>query len=98
MQDRLKSMKQGEVAIYNSITKTFFHLRENGSFLVNCSGKIEGDVEITGNLDVGGNVAVAGNLTAQTITCDEIIVNGVPSSTHVHGGVSTGSGTTAGPQ
>ena len=110
MQDRFKNLKQGEVAIYNSRTQTYVILYEDGTFKINCSGLITGDVEITGNVQIGGNLNVDGNAsvggtlgvtgatTASTISCTAITVNGLDFSTHVHGGVDTGSGTSGGPQ
>lgn len=104
MQDRLKGLKKGEVAIYNSKTKTFIILLEDGNFKINCSGLIEGDVEITGNVQIGGNLNVDGTLgvtgatTLSTVSCSAITVNGISFSTHVHSGVQTGAGLTGGPQ
>lgn len=82
MQDRLKNLKQGEVAIYNSITQTYVMLLEDGTFEINCDGLI------TGNLEINGDVTINGNL----------VVSGIDFLTHVHGGVSTGSGDTGVPK
>lgn len=109
MQERKKSLKQGEVAIYNSLTQTFVILKEDGTFEINCSGLIDGDVQITGdmqidgNLNVDGNVTIGGTLgvtgatTATTITCNSISINGIDFSTHVHSGVQSGASNTGGP-
>lgn len=110
MQLRLKGMKQGEVAIYNSNTETYVILKEDGTFEINCSGLIDGDVQISGdvqidgNLNVDGNTIIGGTLTVTgastmaAVTCTSITVNGLSFGAHVHGGVTTGSGTTGGPQ
>lgn len=110
MQNRMKGLKEGEVAIYNSKTQTHVFLLEDGTFEINCDGLITGDVEITGNVQIGGNLNVDGNVTiggtlgvtgattASTISCTAITVNGIPFSTHVHGGIEPGSGTSGGPQ
>lgn len=109
MQQRLKGLKQGEVAIYNSKTQTYVILLEDGTFKINCSGLIDGDVEITGdvqidgNLNVDGNVTIGGTLgvtgasTMTTVTCNAITINGIPFGTHVHSGVQTGGSNTGGP-
>lgn len=98
MQDRFKGLKQGEVCIYNSLKQTYVMLLEDGTFEINCDGLITGNIEITGNLTVDGNVTISGSTTAAAITCTSISINGIDFSTHVHGGVSTGSGTTGVPQ
>lgn len=110
MQQRLSGLKEGEVAIYNSKTQTYVILLEDGTFKINCSGLIDGDVEITGdvqidgNLNVDGNVTIGGTLgvtgatTMTTVTCSSISVNGIDFGTHVHGGVQSGSDTSGGPQ
>lgn len=109
MQDRLKGLKQGEVAIYNSKTQTYVILLEDGTFKINCSGLIDGDVEITGdvqidgNLNVDGNVTIGGTLgvtgatTMTTVTCTSITIGGIPFGTHVHSGVQSGGSNTGGP-
>lgn len=109
MQDRLKGLKEGEVAIYNSKTKTYVILFEDGTFKINCSGLIDGDVEITGdvqidgNLNVDGNVTIGGTLgvtgvtTLTSVVCDSISINGIAFSTHVHSGVQSGGSNTGGP-
>ncbi|MNT77365.1 hypothetical protein D3C86_1860350 [compost metagenome] len=38
------------------------------------------------------------NVDAQVNVTGDVIVNGIPFSTHVHGGVTPGSGTSGGPQ
>lgn len=110
MQHRLKGLKEGEVAIYNSKTETYIIFFKDGTFFINCSGVIDGDVQVTGdvqidgNLNVDGNVTIGGTLgvtgatTMTSVTCNSISINGIDFSSHVHGGVTTGGGTTGGPQ
>lgn len=104
MKNRLKDLKQGEVAIYNSLTQTYVILKEDGTFEINCSGLIDGDVEITGNVQIDGNLNIDGTLdvtgatTLTTVTATSIVIGGINFGTHVHGGVDTGSSNTQGPQ
>lgn len=110
MQNRKKNLKQGEVAIFNSQTGTYVILYEDGTFEINCSGLIDGDVEITGNVQIGGNLNVDGNTTVggaltvtgattlTTVSCTSISIGGLDFSSHVHGGVEPGGGTSSGPQ
>lgn len=109
MQNRFKNLKQGEVAIYNSKTQTYVILLEDGTFKINCSGLIDGDVEITGdvqidgdlnvdgNVTIGGTLGVTGTTTLTTVVCDSITVNSIPFGTHVHSGVQSGGSNTGGP-
>lgn len=49
---------------------------------------IDGDVAVDGSIEVTGDVVADGEVTG----------NGIPLSTHVHGGVEPGGGTSGGPQ
>ena len=88
MMDRFKGLKEGEVALYNSITGVYVFLKEDGTVEINTNTTIDGDLDITGNLNVSGDVNISGNL----------VVNGVDFSTHFHGNVTNGSGDTDGPE
>lgn len=90
--------QRGEKRIYgrteNGTTVNQVHLQQDGTVLVsNDAGSLTltptGDVQITGNLIVGGNVTATGALAGATAT-----VGGIPFATHIHGGVTPGSGST----
>lgn len=110
MQNRKKGLKQGEVAIYNSLTQTYVILKEDGSFEINCSGIIDGDVQITGDVQIDGDLTVDGDTTIagalsvtgpttlSTCSCTAITINGLEFGSHVHGSVEPGGGTSGGPQ
>lgn len=109
MQNRLKNLKQGESALYNSKAKTLLIFKEDGTFEINCSGLIDGDVHITGDVQIDGNLTVDGNVliggtlgvtgatTLTTVVCNTITVNSIPFGTHVHSGVQSGGSNTGGP-
>lgn len=54
---------------------------------------INGDVTINGNLEVNGNSFSTGNFE----TTQDVIASGISLNSHVHGGVTTGGGSTTGP-
>ena len=56
--------------------------------------EVIGDLNITGDVTVSGNIISTGTITAAV----DVIGGGISLKNHVHGGVSTGSGTTGGPQ
>jgi phage baseplate assembly protein gpV len=59
-------------------------------------GKLEfrGDIEMTGKLTVTGPIDVTGD-----VTCDaDVVASGISLTTHIHGGVIPGGGSTGGPQ
>lgn len=109
MQDRKKSLKEGEVAIYNSVTGVWVFIKEDGTVEINADTLIigdlhvTGDVQIDGNLNVDGNTTIGGTLgvtgatTMTTVTCSAITINGIPFGTHVHSGVQSGASNTGGP-
>lgn len=88
MKDRLKNLKEGEVALYNSNTGVFVYLKEDGTVEVNGDTTIDSNLEVTGNLNVSGDVNIDGNL----------VVNGIDFTTHFHGNVTNGGGDTDGPE
>lgn len=104
MRDRLKNLKAGEVALFNSETQTYIIFKQDGTFEINCDGQITGNLTIGGNLSVDGNISVGGTLdvtgaaTLAAVSCTSISINGLSFSSHVHGGVDTGTGTSGGPQ
>lgn len=81
----------GEVVVYHPRTGTKIHLKNDGTVEVEASSvtitaeslTVDGDLTVTGDTALGAAVTSAG-------------VN--IGSTHVHGGVQTGGGTTGGPQ
>lgn len=92
------------MALYNSKTNIFIYLKEDGTIEINGDTTIDanltvtGDVDIDGNATIGGTLSVTGNTSLSTVSCDSITINGLDFSSHIHGGVSTGGGTTTGPQ
>lgn len=73
---------------------------DDGAFVIsaeNGSAKFalkDGEIKITGKTTIIGDTEISGKLTVS----DEVIGNGIALSTHVHGGVQSGSGSSGGPQ
>jgi hypothetical protein len=83
----------------NEAGTTYLEIREDGKIKAVSPSEIElsapikltGAVTITGNLNVTGNINATGEVAAKTATVP------VHLSTHVHGGVTPGSGSTGAP-
>jgi hypothetical protein len=70
----------------------------------------KGDLDMTGDITLTGDQLITGNLTVNIsitapmatingpVSCQSITVNGLDFSTHVHGGIEVGTGTSGGPQ
>lgn len=55
--------------------------------------EIQGDTSATGSITAGGDIESSGNITGTEVQAGTIAL-----TTHIHGGVTPGSGTTGGPQ
>lgn len=88
MQNRLKNLVEGEVAVYNSLTEVYVILKADGTVEINADTTIDGDLVVTGDALISGDLTVTGNAT----------IDGISFNTHVHSGVQTGVGNTGGPQ
>jgi phage gp45-like len=91
---RLKGLKKGEVALYNTVTKSFILLKENGDIEINAKADlltnvvnnltavIGGNTEITTpTFTINANVVVNGDLAVSgTMTNDAVNVG----KTHIH--------------
>ena len=85
MQNRLKGLSQGEVAIYNSLTKKYIIFKSDGSAEINTDLTIDGDLTVTGDVQINGNLTVAGVITAPTVTASSSMsVNGKDLEAHTH--------------
>jgi len=64
--NRLKTLKEGEVALYNTKTSSTILLKEDGSIeIITDSGlKINADVEIVGDVTIDGEVTTTGQVEA----------------------------------
>jgi phage baseplate assembly protein V len=71
-----------------TLTLTAANMIFNGNLTVNGSTSINGNTAITGNTNIKGELTATGDVKAGNISLDN----------HKHGGVSSGSGTTGGPQ
>ena len=95
--NRMKSLKEGEVVIMNTITNTYIYLLTDGSIEISGTTNIIGDLNITGDLDVSGDITT-NDITADNVTAStDVIANGVSLKNHVHGGVTTGTSSTLPP-
>jgi phage gp45-like len=86
---RLKGLKEGEVALYNTLTKSFVFLKENGDIEINAKSALlinaVGDTEInTPNLVLNGNLEITGG----TVTNDGTNIG----KTHIHSQGDDGAG------
>jgi phage baseplate assembly protein V len=110
--NRFKNLKAGEVALYNTLTQSVIHLKENGDIEIDCKNNLIGTVAgtatltVTGNttittplLTLNGDLQVNGDIDATgTITGDtEVTTGSINLGTHVHTGVQTGGSNTGGP-
>lgn len=91
MQNRLKGLSQGEVAIYNSLTGKYVKLSISGDADINTNLNIDGnldvsgDANIDGNVTIGGNLTVVGTITAPIVTAStSMSVNGKDLEAHTH--------------
>ena len=55
---------------------------------------VDGDLNVSGNIEATGTVKAAGNIESSG---GDVIAGSVSLKTHVHGGVTTGSGSTSVP-
>lgn len=85
---RLRSLAQGEVALYTD-QGDLLHFKRGGTLLIKAATKvrIESNVEIIGNVTVSGTVNASG----------DVVGAGTSLHTHVHSGVTGGSSNTGGP-
>lgn len=81
------------------------NITQNGNITRTGDVDMTGDFEMTGDMTINGDLVVNGNITstgtvmAPTLNATStLIVNGVDMGTHVHGGVTTGTDLTGGPQ
>jgi phage gp45-like len=83
---RLKGLKEGETALYNSKTGVYVYIKDDGTVLINAPTQIDGDVTINGNLSVSDNLDVGGNIDAggDVTATGEVTGNGIALSTHTH--------------
>lgn len=112
MLGRIKGLKEGECGLYNTKTTSFALLKENGDIEADAKGDLigsaTGSADITAGIEINltaptinlnGDVNVSGDLTAVgTVEGSELTDGSVPYSTHVHGGVDPGSGSSGGPE
>ena len=85
MQNRLKGLSQGEVALYNSLTKKYIIFKLDGSAEINTDLTIDGDLTVEGNVQVNGNLNVIGAITGATIVAStSMSVNGKDLEAHTH--------------
>jgi len=83
--NRIKNLKEGEVALYNTKTQALIHFKDDGSIYLYSSEGVK--VETTGDIDlIGANINITGVLN----------INGAPYLTHTHSGVTVGGGSTGG--
>ena len=72
---RPRNLKEGEVMIYNTLTKNYIYLKEDGSTEVytqtNLELKVTGSVNLTASsVNINGNVTVNGVLKATEVIAD----------------------------
>ena len=82
MQNRFKNLAQGEVVLYNAVTKDYVYLKNDGTIEIKGNPNIIGDLTVTGDLKVTGDA----------------VISGISFLSHVHGGVETGLNRTLGPE
>lgn len=76
---------------------SFIHLKNDGSISISVSGNVfelssDGNLTAPANVDISGDLIVGGE-----ITCTDAVIGGIRFSTHRHGGVETGTGTSGPP-
>jgi len=89
--NRKKGLKLGESCLYNTLTKSYVYLKEDGSVEIfapevtikgnsSFTGNltVEGDIKVTGNTELTGDLAVTGNteLTGDLAVTGNIEVTG----------------------
>lgn len=89
-------LEVGETAIYTKFGDRV-KITKDGEVLIDASAKViitTPEVEMSGNLSVSGDITATGDITdgTRSMAGDRTIYNG-----HKHGGVTTGAGTSAGP-
>lgn len=89
-QDRVKNLKEGEIALFNPLTKTQMIFREDGKLEINAKG----DVDVTAtnvNIDASAtNLGVGGQPIARV--GDSVEVTGVSSGSSTRTGTITSGG------
>ncbi|RMG50379.1 MAG: phage baseplate assembly protein V [Gammaproteobacteria bacterium] len=104
---RLKNLNSGEVALYDDLGNVIHFKRDrilvNGVALVevtapavtiNAATEHNGNITLNGDLTVNGQISASGQINSDT----GVSIGALELGTHVHGGVTTGSGNTGGPQ
>ena len=82
--NRIKDLKEGEVMLLNTKTKTYIILKSDKSIEIKSENKVDVDspqANFTGDVNITG----------------ELFVQGIAFTTHTHGGVMTGGSNTAPP-
>jgi len=84
--NRIKNLKEGEVVLMNTLTKSLIHFKESGEiyFFANSSLVFDSESVFNEDVDFKKNVNIDGILT----------LAGVNVNTHVHGGVMSGGSNT----
>ena len=89
--NRKKGLKEGEVCLFNSKTKSYILLKQDGSIVVFS----DNGIDILGDFSIMGDLFVSGDITAKKITVTgDVVANGVSLKTHKHSGVTIGAGVT----
>jgi len=91
---RPRDYAPGTSGLYSSSGANRWLLLPDGTIEGQGAISHDGDLDVTGGVTITGDVSITG---AVTIT-GSLVVNGIDFSTHVHGGVQAGAGTTAVPQ
>lgn len=103
---RIKGLKEGEVAVYNTLTGATIHEKADGSILILSKSKVDVEApEINATADTISATATATativaptiNLTGNVTITGVCTVNGIVFDTHKHLGVTTGLGTSGTP-
>ena len=85
MQNRLKGLSEGEVALFNSVTGVYVFIKADGTVEINADTLIDGDLEVTGDVQIDGNLNVNGTITAPIIqAATSMSVNGKDLEAHTH--------------
>jgi len=58
MLNRFKGLKEGECGLYNTLTKAFVHLKEDGTIAVYSPNNVEVNADVDVNVVAAGNVSV----------------------------------------
>lgn len=84
----ISELKNDELKIFSRTGNASIILNTNGNVIINAD-----KITINGNVDINGNLNVSGDSSAS-----DHISGGVSGKSHTHGGVTTGGGSTGGPQ